>query len=407
MKYLIKNANIIPMNEETVLSNMDVLIVDGKIAEIAENISAEDVKIINCDDKYLMPGLFDMHVHLNNSDIVDLLFANGVTSIKNMWGFPKTLEWQKAINEGRKIGPTVYSTGPLTDGVDYWKGSNIVKTPEEGEASVLKDIKDGYDFIKTYPSIPKEAFLKMMAVANENNIKVVGHGNEFLTTKELIDSKYYCIEHTNCLPKEREEIIDIAKSGMWLCPTQAVVWTIYDFVINDKELAAIPYYEYVNAKEKEMWEEITKWRKEKPKDEKRRFSMEEVIQRGKTFIEHSDNILLGTDTDNPGVVAGFSIHDELSFMINDFGMTPYQAIKTGTVNAARHLGVLEKVGTIEVGKVADLLILDKNPLEDIRNTKTINGIVKNNFYYNREAIDEMLIRVLDRPIEEVEVVYKA
>lgn len=405
MKYILKNINVIPMTEEVVLENKDVLIENNKIAKISDNIELSSIQVIDCKNKYLMPGLFDMHVHLNMSDMIPLLFANGVTSVRNMWGFPQTMEWKKGIDEGKIIGPTIYSTGPLTDGVTYWKGSNIVTTPEEGETSVLKDIEDGYGFIKTYPSIPKEAFLKMMDVANERGIKVVGHGNEFLTTDELIQSGYYCIEHTNCLPESQEDIVKLAKSGMWLCPTQVVVWTIYDYVINDGDFSKIPYYEYVNAKDREAWEQITVWRKEKPKDPKRRFNKEEMLTKGKTFIENSDKIILGTDTNNPGVVAGFSIHDELQCMIDDFGMSAYESIKTGTVNAAKHLEILDQIGTIEVGKEADLLILEGNPLTNISNTRKISAVIKTGKYYDRSQLDAMLENVKNMPVEDIVVVY--
>jgi imidazolonepropionase-like amidohydrolase len=406
MKYILKNANIIPMTENIVLKEKDLLIDEGHISIIKDDIDLHDVKNIDCSGKYIMPGLFDMHVHLNMSDMIDLLFVNGVTSVRNMWGFPQIMEWKKEINSGKKIGPRIYSTGPLTDGVTYWEGSNIVTTPAEGEASVLKDIKDSYDFIKTYPSIPKEAFLKMMSVANKKGIKVVGHGNDFLSTEELIQSGYSCIEHTNCLPDLEEDIKKIALSGMWFCPTQTVVWTIYDYVVNEGDFSKIPYYEYVNEKDRKEWDKITNWRKEKKNDPKRRFNKEMMLKKGRTFMQYSERVLLGTDTNNPGVIAGFSIHDELEYMINDFGMTPYQAIKTGTVNAARYLGVLEKTGTIEEKKEADLIILEDNPLEEISSTRKIFAIIQSGKYYSREKLDEILAYTKNTPANEIVVVYE-
>jgi imidazolonepropionase-like amidohydrolase len=407
MKYVLKNANVIPMNKEVVLDHMDVVIDSGIITEISKDIQHNDAMVIDCTDKYVIPGLYDMHVHLNNSDMNELLLANGVVGVRNMWGFPNHFKWKDEINSYKRIGPHIFSTGPLTDGVTYWEGSNIVTTVEQAEKSVKKDVQDGFDFIKTYPSIPKDAFLKMMETANALNIKVVGHGNEFLTTEELIKSGYYCIEHSNCLPKDHDEIRAIARSGMWFCPTQAVVRTIYDYVVMDKKISDLEHYEYINKMSRDMWEEITIWRKEKPKDPKRRFDLNEINERARVFVEGSNNIILGTDTDNPGVIPGFSIHNELWWMTTDLGLTPYQALRTGTVHAARHLNKEDQFGSIEVGKWGDVLILEKNPLEDIRNSKSILGIVKLGKYYDREFLDEVLNSVKNRKPEEIEVVYDA
>jgi imidazolonepropionase-like amidohydrolase len=335
--------------------------------------------------------------------MIELLLANGVTSVRNMWGFPQTLAWKQEIDAGLKAGPRIYSTGPLTDGETYWKGSEIVTTPEEAEKSVVKVIADGYDYVKTYPSIPRDAFIKLMQTATEKGIKVIGHGNNFVTTDELIELGYYSIEHTGCLPKTDEEVLKTAHAGMWFCPTQAVMWTIHDYVTNDGDFSKLPYYEYVNALDRKAWDEITVWRKESPK--RRKWDLPEAIRLAKLFIDNSDNVLLGSDTPNPGVIAGFSIHDELELMIRDFGLTPYQVLRTGTVNAARSLGILEHTGTVEVGKDADLLILSGNPLVYISHTRDLSAVIKAGQYYDRVALDAMLAAVLQLKPEEIVAVY--
>lgn len=86
----------------------------------------------DCSGKFLMPGLFDCHAHMDSDDITEMLIAYGVTTCRNMWGFPETQQWRREIDAGIRPGPHVYSTGPLTDGVTYWEGSKIVTTPEEG-----------------------------------------------------------------------------------------------------------------------------------------------------------------------------------------------------------------------------------------------------------------------------------
>lgn len=408
MKYILKDANVIPMDREVVLEDVDILIGNGRILEISNNIMKEDVKTIDCEGKYVMPGLFDMHVHLNTSDLVDLLYANGITSVRNMWGFPITLQWKKQIKEGRKIGPNIYTTGPLTDGITYWDKSLIVKTPDEADKAVKEVADKGYDYLKTYPDIPREAFIKLMESAKEAGLKVIGHGNKFVTTWELIDLGYYSLEHVSCLPEKENEIIALAKAGVWFCPTQAVCKTIYDFVINagsSKRFKDIPYYEYVNPIDRREWEEVTEWRKAKPIYQNYTKTLRDENEKAKLYIRNSERILLGTDPPNPGVIAGFSLHDELRFMVEDFGLTPYESIRTGTVNAALCLGIEKEKGMIREGMDADILILDENPLEDIKNSRAINAVIRDGLYSSRIELDKMLDSVKTIKVRDIIKVY--
>lgn len=250
MKLLLKNANIIPMNKEIVQEKHDLLIEQNKIVLIEQGIDTPDAQVLDCSGLFVMPGLWDMHTHTAYSDCFDLFLANGVTSVRNMWGNPRILEWRDEINAGKRSGPTIYSTSTLIDGVEAWVGSEVVKTPEEAEKAVLKAMDEGYTQIKTYPSIPREAFFRLMEIANENNLQVVGHANHYVTTDELIELGYYCIEHASILPKTEEEVLKVAKSGMWNVPTLVIVWALHNHAIEGNKLSDAPYYEYVNEKER-------------------------------------------------------------------------------------------------------------------------------------------------------------
>ena len=241
--YILRNANLITMENDQVLYNMDLFVANGKIYKIAPHIDISDVPVKDCSGKFLMPGLFDCHAHMDSDDITEMLIAYGVTTCRNMWGFPETQQWRREIDAGIRPGPHVYSTGPLTDGVTYWEGSKIVTTPEEGHRAVLECIQGGYEYVKTYPSIPRDAFLEIMRTANELGIKVMGHGNYNVSFKELADLGYYSIEHISCLPdtKHEEDIIYLAESGMWSCPTVEVALTIENFVHQNGDLANVDH----------------------------------------------------------------------------------------------------------------------------------------------------------------------
>ena len=188
--YILRHANLITMENDQVLYDMDMFIANGKIYKIAKHIDISDVQEKDMTGKFIMPGLFDCHIHMDADDITEMLIACGVTTARNMWGMDETQQWIREIDRGERPGPHVYSTGPLTDGVTYWEGSKIVQTPEEGHQAVIDCFRDGYQMVKTYPSIPRDAFFEIMRTANELGIKVVGHGNYNVSFRELAESGY-------------------------------------------------------------------------------------------------------------------------------------------------------------------------------------------------------------------------
>jgi len=402
--YVIRNANVITMVDESVLRGCDVLIADAKIAAVSRNIEARGVPEVDASGRYLVPGLFDMHVHLNTSDLIELLLANGATSVRNMWGFPQTLLWKREIATGHKLGPTIYTTGPLSDGETFWRGSERITTVEQAEAAVRGVVEAGYEYVKTLAAIPREPFIRLMASARAAGIKVVGHGNAQVSTDELIELGYYSIEHASCLPSAAEDVLKMARSGVWLCPTLAVGWTIRDYVHNDNDFRQLRGYEYVSELDRKAWDDITATRRSHLRRPAPR--LEDAVERARLFTEHSDSVLLGTDTPNPGVIAGFSLHDELELMVTDLGLTPYGALRTGTVNAARCLGVLHRTGTLEPGKDADLLILGGNPLDDIRRTRDLAGVIKAGRLHDRTQLDAILEGVRSLAVDDIVQVWR-
>ena len=399
--YILRNANLITMENDQVLYNMDLFVANGKIYKIAPHIDISDVPVKDCSGKFLMPGLFDCHAHMDSDDITEMLIAYGVTTCRNMWGFPETQQWRREIDAGIRPGPHVYSTGPLTDGVTYWEGSKIVTTPEEGHRAVLECIQGGYEYVKTYPSIPRDAFLEIMRTANELGIKVMGHGNYNVSFKELADLGYYSIEHISCLPdtKHEEDIIYLAESGMWSCPTVEVALTIENFVHQNGDLAKVPGFADMNPYWRNDWYKVTQWRKDKHRYDD--YDFMEEIERERIVIKHSDRILLGTDVPNPGVTGGLSVYNELEHLVKYFGFTPYEALKCGTVNGAKSLGIEHKTGKLCEGMDADILVMTKNPLESVSNARSFVAVIKDGCYYDKAWCEDLLARVRNRTADEI------
>jgi adenine deaminase len=158
----------------------------------------------------------------------------------------------------------------------------------------------------------------------------------------------------------------------------------------------LPYYEYVPSRGRKEWDTITAWRKTNGRyNLSEGYPMAKVIERGKRFIAATgtEKILLGTDTNNPGVTAGFTVHDELKYLVEVYGLSKFEALSAGTVNAAKHLDLDHQKGKILEGFDADLLVLDGNPLEKIENTGKINSVIQGGRIYTRKDLDDILAKV--------------
>lgn len=397
--YILKNATVITMNDGYVMHHTDVMVSGGKITRMAAHIEPYGLPVIDCTNQYLLPGLIDSHIHMDSNEITEMTLANGVTTVRNMWGFPITQQWCREIDQGKRFGSKVYSTGPLTDGVTYWDGSLIVTTPEEAEKAVVDVLEEGYDYVKTYPSIPREAFLHLMEVANNYGIKVVGHGNFNVSFKELADSGYYTLEHSSMLPSNEEEIIMLAESGMWHCPTFLVGSTIEWYAHQDGDLKTTPNYDMMAPYWRQDWEKVTAWRKSLHRYDN--LDIEEELNRSRIFAQHSDHILLGTDVPNPGVTGGFSVYEEMELMEKLLGWDPYRILRSATVLGAEMLGIREQKGRLLTGMDADILILDKDPMQDIRNARSFTHVIKEGRIYTKAQCDAVLKDISTRTEEEI------
>ena len=266
MPLLLKNGRVLTMADGEAAREADVLIEGSRIARVEPDIVLDGATVVDCRGKTLIPGLWDMHAHIISSEMFGLFLANGVTGVRNMWGNRRILEWAAEVASGARIGPSIHTTSPLMDGVEAWAGAVVVTTPEEAERAVLDAVGDGYPWLKTYPSIPREAFVRLMELAHEHGVEVVGHGNANVTTDELVELGYHSIEHATILPKSDDEVLRMAESGMWFVPTLIVVHRLWELALRGDDVTQVPHYQYVNAREREDWDGITKALKTMPRN---------------------------------------------------------------------------------------------------------------------------------------------
>ena len=410
MKTLFKRANVLTMKTDEIHYATDLLVEDGRILRVAKDIPAGDAAEIDCKGLFLMPALFDAHVHLNTSEMCELFIANGITSVRHLSGGRRQQQYDMQVREGSRVGPYIYSSSPIYDGADAperMPGNVYLDGVAQAEQAVYDSIEAGYRWVKTYPSLTPEQLKRLMETANACGIKVCGHMSYHVDAKTLRDWGYYCCEHSSSLPRHPADIEYLAKSGMWFCPTQVVCETLPDYVWNGKQLTDLEQYEYVPEPIKRYWEERNVQISEGYKKRGLRPDINVVIARGRTFMQHSNmqhskHYMAGSDTMYPGMIAGYSLHDELYKLVTLYGLTPFEALSAATAHPALYMGLEDEKGMLKAGMDADLLLLEKNPLADVRNVRHIRAVMQGGHLYARTALDAMLERVKSMTENELE-----
>ena len=402
------NVNVVPMDRERVLLDQTVIIKDGRIAEIGPSAKVKVPKeALTVDGKsklYLMPGLADMHTHLRYESDLALYVASGVTTVRNMRGTPRHLEWRGKVEKGELLGPRIYTTGPILSGPR--SGFQEINTKEEAIKAVTEQKKAGYDAIKVYDQLPREAYDGVIAAAKQEGLPVFGHAPSAVGIEGVLKAGQASIEHAEQyvyhfygdeyndfeakkIPEIEKKVPEIAKAtreaGTWVCPT---LGTIENFIlqVDDLEkLLARPELKYTHP-------ETLAWWRTQQKDSS---EINKVIDRFqaslvRAFRDAGVRMLAGTDMYAIGFVPGFSLHRELQSLVKA-GLTPYQALETAT----RNPGELMKgnFGTVSVGQAADLILVDGNPLKDVSNVAQLKGVMVRGRWLPETELHQMLGKI--------------
>ncbi len=435
------NVNVVDVRTGTILPNMTVVSIDGKIdgvAKVGLIGRGHDMQVINASGKYLIPGLWDMHVHSaggpakpwDEKVILPLYIANGITGIRDMGGDLELLKDRRArIDSGDLVGPNMVFGGPFLDGGKAQDYTVPVNTPEEARKAVDELKSRGVDFIKILSSLPREAFFAVAEEAKRQKLPFVGHIPESVSASEASAAGQHSFEHTTgillaCSSKETElrqkrldaiakndaqgyaavsqEILatydaakakalftQFARNSTWQVPT--LVWWDTTSRMLDPALASDPRLRYVPARVRREWD---------PEKLKQQTTPEYAAALQKAVARCSDlvremhaagvGIMAGTDGPDPFVFPGFSLHEELRWLVKS-GFTPAEALYAATLAPMEFLHRTDR-GVVEKGHQADLVLLNANPLEDIRNTEKIAGVALRGRYFSREDLDKMLAK---------------
>lgn len=421
---VLKNVSVIPMSTETVLENQTVVVKNGFVTAVGPKVTYDkNALVIDAKGKYLMPGLAEMHAHVPPVDEIEpikdvlLLFAaNGVTTIRSMLGHPLHLEVRSKIKSGEILGPRLYTSGPSFSGAS-------IKTPEEGIEKVRSQKKAGYDFMKMHPGITKANFEAIVRTAKEENMPFAGHVSFGVGVKRSAEAGYATIDHLDgmveylmprldtlteqetglfCvnvghnadLSKLNEALKIIKDNNVWFVPTQTLAEHWQSPNRSVKDLLAAPEMKYMNKSVLDGWARAKENTMKNPG-----YNPASVLKfidvRRKIILESQRQgvgLLLGSDAPQVFSVPGFSIPHELAYLVES-GLTPYQALYTGTVNVGRFYRQ-DNIGVIKPGAVADLVLLDANPLKDIKAVSAVNGVMLDGRWLSKSDIDNILKKLV-------------
>jgi imidazolonepropionase-like amidohydrolase len=399
------HVNIVPMDREHVLEDQTVVVEADRITLIGPSNTIKvprNARRIEAKGKYLIPGLVDAHVHLLSQIEFSLYLANGVTTVFNLDGRPGHLLWRKQVASGEVLGPTIFSTGPIFQ---------EKRAAEEDVRLVDEQAAAGYDAIKIYNEVSKEEYPALINEAKRKNMLLMGHVARepgFAMTLQYGQSIAHLEEivYTTLNPKNDDDfdhvvfdeskfpgiVREIKNANIYVTPTLNNFAAIVQQATDLDAFLKNPELHYLAP-----W---TLLRFQPSNDRyKNHFGPEKyavlrnllAIQRTlvKALSDEGVPLMAGTDATEVGPTAGFGLHHELQEFVQD-GLSPYQALETATVNPARFLRNSAEFGTIEVGKRADMVLLEENPLDDISNTQKIAGVVVRGRYLDKHQLSGML-----------------
>ncbi|MDQ3280478.1 MAG: amidohydrolase family protein [Acidobacteriota bacterium] len=401
-----RNANVVSMTSPKVAEKQSVVVVDGKIASIVKASAPipAGATVIDATGKYVMPGLADMHGHLPppNSpaglldDIMFLYLANGATTLRVMNGYDGQTNIREYQKKGEVVAPNLYVAGPAMN-------AQTVKSVQDGIDKVKQQKKQGWDLIKIQTGLTLEQYDAIAKTAKAEGMRFGGHIPESVSLLHAMEMGHETFDHLDGFveylngekgpidPKKLAEVVKRSKdAGIWVVPTNAL-WNVFYNGVELDELREYPELRYLPAGAVDSWTKLYNDRDAKL-GESAQHVLENRVKILNALYKGGVRILLGTDAPQQFTVPGFSLHREIAEM-KKAGMTNFDILKAGTVNAGLYFAKQDSFGTIEPGKRADLLLLGGNPLTDIANVDRIEGVMVRGRWFSRADLDAKLEKI--------------
>ncbi|MEN8145044.1 MAG: amidohydrolase family protein [Gemmatimonadota bacterium] len=411
-------VHTVPMDEERILENQTVVVANGRIITIGPESDVEvpgGALTVDGSGLYLMPGLAEMHAHIPGSQAPEefrtntlfLYVANGITTIRGMLGEPSHLELRAKAEAGEVLAPRIYTSGPSLNG-------RSVGSAAQADRMVRAQKAAGYDFLKLHPGLTRTNFDAVVAAADEVGITFGGHVSLDVGLGRTLEARQATVDHLDGYVEElagsasdeqsqffglnlarfadEERIAELARKtaerGVWNVPTMSL---FPEFFGSLEEALDRPDVRYASQQQAQAWADFVRRSQSDPV-----FSTENGIAlmelRRRILKELHDagaGILLGSDAPQIFNVPGFSMHEELAEYVES-GLSPFEALQTGTVNVAQFYDALGERGTVAEGMVADLILIRGNPLVDVSNVRNLEGVMLLGRWIPGDEIEERL-----------------
>ena len=356
-------ASVISMRSDVIAHGQTIVVRDRRIVALGSEGSVSvpaDAFVVDARGSFVMPGLVDMHVHNAVRDAA-LYVPHGITSVRNLWGYPGLTTFARRVLEEDLRAPTIVTVSPGLDAHPAsWPYTRFIDSERDARDTVTTVLAEGWPALKIYDRLTRPAYDSILTIARGRGVRVLGHVPFAVTIQHALASGQHEIEHLTGYeqavgtggqfgtrnwaavdPGRFSALVSATvTAGTWNCPTLAIISEIF----------------------RQRWPA----ERDVAVRNRRRFV--------KALYDGGARLLVGTDSGIDIVPAGSAIYTELEEFVAA-GLTPYQTLRLATYSAAENLEALNDIGTVEVGRRADLLVLDANPLSDIANVRRVRGVV--------------------------------
>ncbi len=412
-----EQVSVLDVTDGTLQKNVSVLVEGNRITAIGANIEVPANAQVAAIGGYVIPGLGEMHAHIppmSSTHVyryLTLYLSQGITVIRGMLGEPGHLALRSQAAKGAIFAPRIVTTGPSFNG-------RSVASPAQARSMVREQAESGYDMLKIHPGLSVDELEAIAAASEEHNIPFVGHVTYAVGLEKSLELGQKTIDHMDDFmrplvppyhkaalasplffginqapladPSGASQIIDwFKKTNAWVVPTEALMVN-YAGPASPESLQSLPGIEYIPDGVRSLWLKAKQSFFSDPRYDAA--AVDTFLKLRKRLIKRlSDEgvgILLGSDAPQVYNVPGFSIHQELAIYV-EAGLAPWQAIATGTRNVAQYLGD-DNRGTVEAGKIADLVLLGSDPTRSIDATRDIKGVMIDGRWHSRDDLDKRL-----------------
>jgi imidazolonepropionase-like amidohydrolase len=436
---ILTDASIVSVIDNKVIPNKLIAISRNRIIAIDDSKNISDYTsefIVSLEGKFVMPGLWDNHVHFRggdelieaNKDLLPLFLAFGVTTVRDAGGdiTPSIQEWQQLIKSSQLDGPTIFTPGPKLDGSrPAWDGS-ISVTSEDEASSALDSLESiNADFVKIYDgNLTTEAFYQIIAEAKQRGLRSTGHmplSADLMKAVELgldgTEHLYYALKETSILADSLTQAEagygmitplmntydpelalksykKLGENDFYVTPTLHVGKILAELLITEHSEDSL--LNYISPKIEETYQRRFNSAKRGGENytKARAFWVKSFSSMVKPMYDSGINVLAGSDSGpfNSFTYPGQSIHKELELLVNA-GLTPQEALITSVIHGPKFFELESDYGSVAPNKIADLLILDRNPLVNISNTQSINAVISKGKWYSRSKLNALMISI--------------